>query len=124
MKSKIHVFNSLKLEAMSKKIIIGIALFTLGAGSAKVNAQRIYMPVIRHQQICEQKRIYNGVQTGELTPRELGRLEMQQAKIQHDKRCAKADGIISPYERTYIRIEETRASRNIYRQKHDGDCRF
>ena len=107
-----------------KKIIIGIALFVLGAGSAKVSAQRIYTPGIRHQQICEQKRIYNGVRTGALTPRELGHLEMQQAKIHHDKRCAKADGIVTHYERAYIRGEEARASRNIYRQKHDGQYRF
>lgn len=107
-----------------KRIIIGIALFILGAGQTKISAQRIYTPVIHRHQVCEQKRIYNGVRTGQLTPRELGRLEMQQAKIQHDKRCAKADGVVTPYERAYIRHEEARASRNIYRQKHDGANRF
>ena len=107
-----------------KKLIVAIALFIIGAGQTTITAQRIYTPHIRHQQVCEQKRIYNGVRTGELTPRELSRLEMQQAKIRHDKRYAKADGVVTPYERTVIRTEQARASRNIYRQKHDGANRF
>ena len=107
-----------------KRIIIAISLFVLGTGSAKVNAGGIYTPEIRHQQIREQKRIYNGVRKGELTPRELGRLEMQQAKIQHDKHWAKADGIVTPCERAHIIYEQSRASRNIYLQKHDGQYRF
>ena len=107
-----------------KKIIIGIALFIVGASPAKVSAHGIYPPNIRHAQINQQERIYGGVRNGELTPREMGRLEMQQARIMHDKRRAKADGIVTPCERAQIRCEQARASKNIYRQKHDGQYRF
>ena len=109
---------------MSKKIIIGIALFILGAGSAKVNAQANRTPAIRQEQIKEQHKIRNGFATGEVTRKEAARLEMQQAKIQHDKRLAKQDGVVTPYERAVIKNEQARASRNIYRQKHDGQHRF
>ena len=125
MKSKIHEFINLKkTKVMSKNIIIGISLLILGANSAKVNAQNYYTPGIRHEQVCQQERIYNGVRTGEITPRELARLEMQQARIQHDKRCAKADGYVSPCDRYRLRREQAYASYNIYRDKHNGFYRF
>jgi len=104
-----------------KRIIIGIIIFIVGASSATINAQA---PGIRHQQIREQKRIHHGVRSGVLTRKEAVRLQMQQARIRHDKRCAKADGVITPGERAYIKHDQTRASRNIYHQKHDGQNRF
>jgi len=107
-----------------KKTIIGIALFILGATSQNANAQLVHTPGIRHQQIKEQQRICHGLKNGELTRKEAVRLEMQQAKIRQTKRLAKADGVITPYERAVIKTEQARASRNIYRQKHDGQNRF
>lgn len=105
---------------MSKRIIVGILLFIIGAASSqKINAQGGKTPEIRHQQFKEQRRIRAGVATGELTPKETMRLEMQQAKIQHDKRCAKADGVVTPQERAILRSEQERASRRIFFEKHD-----
>ncbi|MCX6200061.1 MAG: hypothetical protein NTY88_12725 [Bacteroidetes bacterium] len=103
-----------------KRLIIGIILFAMGTtASQKINAQGERTPGIRHQQFKEQCRIRAGVATGELTRKETMRLEMQQAKIQHDKRCAKADGVVTPQERAILRIEQERASRNIFVEKHD-----
>ncbi len=107
-----------------KKIIIGIALFIIGATAPTLKAQIPNTPGIKHQQRIEQKRIHHGIRTGQLTKKEAMRLQMQQAKIRHDKRCAKADGIVTPYERAVIKTEQARAGRNIYRQKHDGQNRF
>lgn len=107
-----------------KKIIIGIALFILGATAPTVKAQTPFTPEIKHQQRIEQKRIHHGFKTGKLTRKEMVRLEMQQAKIRQTKRCAKADGVITPCERAVIKTEQARASRNIYHQKHDGQHRF
>ncbi len=120
MKSKIHEFLNLKSEAMSKRIIIGILLFIIGATSSqKISAQGERTPGIRHQQFKEQRRIRGGVASGELTRKEVVRLEMQQAKIKHDNRCAKADGVVTPQERAILRSEQERASRNIFVEKHD-----
>lgn len=103
-----------------KRIIIGILLFIIGATSSqKISAQGERTPGIRHQQFKEQRRIRAGVATGELTPKETMRLEMQQAKIQHDKRWAKADGVVTPQERAILTSEQQRASRHIFVEKHD-----
>src|SRR6476620_11583132 len=98
-----------------KRIIIGIALFVIGAaGSAKVDAQGKYAPHSSHHQANEQARIYHGVRTGQITRGEMVRLEKEQAKIHHLKKCAKADGKVTRRERKYINHQEARASRHIY----------
>ena len=124
MKSKIHEFNNLNLKAMSKRIIIGISLLILGATSSSVSAQQPYAKGIKHHHGHEQKRIHQGLRNGELTKKEVAHLKIQQAQIRQTKRCAKADGIITPNERAMIKNEKANASRNIYLQKHDGQHRF
>lgn len=107
-----------------KRLIIGIILFIMGAtASQKVNAQGERIPAIRYQQFKEQRRIKQGRLTGEITPKEALRLNAQQAKIQNDKRWAKADGVVTPQERAIIRNEQKRASRNIFIEKHDRQQR-
>jgi hypothetical protein len=48
---------------------------------------------------------------------------MQQAKIRHDKRMAKSDGVVTPRERRKLHREQRRASKNIAVQKHDRQKR-
>lgn len=74
-------------------------------------------------QVQQQKRIKQGVQSGELTRRETLELERQQANVQRSKRKAKADGVVTPRERAIIKSKQQRASVNIARQKHDAQDR-
>ena len=67
----------------------------------------------------QQKRIEQGAGSGELTGREARRLERQQRHIRHEKRAARADGVVTPGERKEIRRHERRANRNIIRKKHN-----
>jgi hypothetical protein len=83
------------------------------AGSRGVNARE-------HR---EQQRINQGISSGELTRREARRLESGLARIRIDERFARADGNVTPRERARLQHELTRESRNIYRQKHDGQDR-
>jgi len=76
-------------------------------------------PRITKRQINQQARIRQGVKSGEITKGETRRLEKEQAKIQHDKKIAKADGKVTPQERQKIRREQNKASRDIYRLKHN-----
>ena len=76
-------------------------------------------PVVHARQVHEQQRIRQGERSGELTRGEAARLEAQQAKIQRDKRAAKADGVVTPAERAKLHREQNRASRNIYEKKHN-----
>lgn len=96
-------------------MIAGLGLFTL------VSAQAT--PKVTQRQVNQQARIQEGRQSGELTKKEAAGLELQQAKIQHDKREAKSDGVITPAERRKLHTEQRRANRAIYKQKHDGQTR-
>ena len=106
-----------------RKIIFGtIVAIALLAGN-EVNAQA-RTPVITHRQVHQRHRIQQGVRNGSLTRAEARHLRYREAKIRHDKRMARRDGVVTPYERRKVRNEQNRASYAIYRQKHDGQRRW
>lgn len=75
---------------------------------------------INKRQIHQQHRIYNGVANGSLSARETYRLEQQQLGIARLEARSRADGGgLNLRERARIENRQDRASRNIYRQKHD-----
>ena len=90
-------------------LVLGFAL-----GSAQTAT-----PHVTKRQLKQQARIEQGVKSGELTAGETKRLELQQAKIQADKRKAKSDGVVTPAERAKLAREQNRANRKIYRLKHN-----
>ena len=67
----------------------------------------------------QQKRIEQGVRSGELTHHETRQLERQQEKIRREKIRAHADGRVTGHERRKIRRDTRRANRNIARKKHN-----
>ena len=77
-------------------------------------------PVINQRQKRQQHRINQGIKSGQLTPGETARLEAREAKIQADKKIAKSDGVVTPKERAHIQREQNRASKSIYRKKHNA----
>lgn len=77
-------------------------------------------PVIQQREANQQQRIEQGVRSGQLTPREAGRLEGQQARLQQNEARMKADGNLTPRERARLTREQNRSSRNIYRKKHNN----
>lgn len=68
----------------------------------------------------QQKRIAQGVASGQLTPKETARLEKKEAKVDKDIAKAEADGKITKKEATKIEKEQTHTSKRIRRQKHDA----
>ncbi len=104
---------------MRNVIILGVVL---AVGALSVSAQ-IATPRVTKRQVHQQARIKEGVKSGELTPGESRRLERQQAKIAVDKAEAKSDGVVTPAERRKIAREQNRASKRIYREKHDAQVR-
>jgi hypothetical protein len=105
-----------------KKLIV-ITGILIGLGFAYSVSAQTPTPRVAHKQVNQQTRINQGRATGELTPRETAGLEMQQAKIRHDKRMAKSDGVVTPRERRKLHREQRRASKNIAVQKHDRQKR-
>jgi Skp family chaperone for outer membrane proteins len=77
-------------------------------------------PRIHKHAVHQQKRIAEGVESGQLTAKETARLETREAKIASDTAAAKADGSVTPAERARLHREQRQASRAIYRQKHDA----
>lgn len=76
-------------------------------------------PKVTERQKNQQARIKEGVKSGELTRREAVKLETQQAKIQAEKRMAKADGKVTAAERAKLQHDQNKASMHIYKEKHD-----
>ncbi len=95
--------------------LVGIMLLPVGASAAQyhrygVNARE------RHQQ----RRIRQGIRSGELTRREAGRLESREARIRTREAYARrSGGTFTPRERARIQRQLNRENRGIYHQKHD-----
>jgi hypothetical protein len=68
----------------------------------------------------QQKRIAEGVESGQLTAKEAGRLEKEQAKIEADREKAWSDGTLSKKEVGKLTREQDRASHRIHRLRHNG----
>ncbi len=73
----------------------------------------------------QQARIWQGVRSGELSARELARLEAQEARIRAEEARFRRhdDGRLTPRERRDLQRDLNRESRRIYRAKHDGPGR-
>lgn len=77
-------------------------------------------PLIQKREQRQEKRIQQGVKSGKLTKEEAAKLEAQQTKIKQDEAAMKADGKLTPAERRKLRKEQNKASKEIYKQKHNA----
>jgi hypothetical protein len=93
------------------------AILLLSAASALAGEPQT--PVVDQRQENQQRRIGQGVASGELTPGETILLEKEQAGIRRAERRAKADGDVTPKERARLKKRQSKASRDIYRLKHN-----
>jgi hypothetical protein len=79
---------------------------------------------INKRQAHQLNRIASGIDSGRLTPREAAVLTRQQASIARFEARSRADGPgLTRVERVRIEARQDRASRTIYRQKHDAQGR-
>jgi polyhydroxyalkanoate synthesis regulator phasin len=74
---------------------------------------------IDQRQAEQQRRIDEGVKSGQLTKKEAERLQKGQAHIQKMEDKAMADGRITPEERRRIEAAQDRESERIRRERHD-----
>lgn len=73
----------------------------------------------------ENRRIHQGVVSGQLTALEAARLNAQKAQLRREAiRYKRNDGRIGACERADLRRDNRRLSKNIFRQKHDRQRRF
>jgi hypothetical protein len=80
---------------------------------------------INQRKVDQQKRIANGVKSGELTAGETSRLEHQEAGINKEERGMRAqdNGHLTGQDRKTIHAQQNQESRRIYRDKHNAKVR-
>ncbi len=99
---------------------VAAALSIPAAAQTTTSTDSTRTPVINQRQRNQQARIGQGVKSGQLTAGETRQLERQQARIQQTKQKDKADGNMTPQERAELTRMQNRASRDIYRDKHNN----
>ena len=82
-------------------------------------AQTTSTPRIDQRQAEQQRRIDQGVKSGQLNKKEAERLDKGQARIEKMEKKAMADGKMSPKERAKIEKAQDQESKRIFREKHD-----
>src|ERR1700759_5228304 len=100
-------------------------LFTVSVlfGSVAMVSAQTHTPKINERERNQQRRINQGIKSGELNRREARRLEAQEGRIRADEKIDKADGKVTPKERRQLERELNRTSKHICNQKHDGQTR-
>jgi hypothetical protein len=80
---------------------------------------------IHQRKVAQQERIGNGVKSGQLTARETGRLEHQEAGINREERGMRAqdNGHLTKQDRSTLHAQQNQESRRIYRDKHNAAAR-
>lgn len=92
-----------------------LGLFLIGFAFA--TQAQTKTPKVSKRQVKQQKRIAKGVKSGELTKKEVYRLEKNQKHIQKSKKAAKADGKVTKKERARLHHKQNKSSRRIKRAK-------
>lgn len=101
---------------MKFKFFLATAAFLFAfsfAGSAQV----------KQRAVNQHHRIRQGVRSGEITAGERARIANKEKEVRQDVKDAKSDGVVTGQERREIRRDQNRASRTIYRTKHNNRTR-
>src|SRR5262245_27227832 len=73
----------------------------------------------QQRDVNQQERIEQGLKAGQLSTREAGRLEREQQHIEKMEARDLRNGSLSPAEQARLNAAQNRASRDIYRLKHN-----
>jgi opacity protein-like surface antigen len=105
------------MEVRMKRILLVVSAMTmLMTGMALAEAET---PVIDQRQVNQERRIDQGIASGQLNEQEANRLNKQQAHVNKMEGRATSDGVMTKKERARIVAAQDRASRHIAREKHD-----
>ena len=99
---------------MKKTItILMAAVFSIACVSPAIAGR------VMDRQVRQQKRIHQGIHSGELTGQEIRGLEKEQRHIRRSKKKAWSDGKLTPKERLRLERQQNKASGHIYKLKHN-----
>lgn len=101
----------------ARSLFIALAALTaIGATSASADDTD-------RRQFNQERRIQDGVRSGDINRREYRALELEQARIRDLERRAKADGRVDYREAAELRRAQNEASRHIREESTDNDRR-
>lgn len=96
-----------------------VAVTAFAVLAMPVFAQTPSTPRVDQRQENQQRRIDQGVQSGQLTSKEAARLEKGQDRVQKLEDKAAADGKVTKKERRRLEHAQDNQSQRIARQRHD-----
>jgi hypothetical protein len=105
-----------------KYIPIVVTLVAVLASTAFAQSSGYQRHHIAARKGDQQGRIAQGVKSGQLTPRETGRLEHQEAGINKEEHGMRAEdnGHLTSQDRHTLASQQNQESKRIYNQKHDA----
>jgi Skp family chaperone for outer membrane proteins len=108
------------LVAALSMTLAGLAMAQAPAAPVAPAAKNpVATPNLDQREANQQKRIDQGVASGQLTAKETNRLDKREAKLAANEAAAKADGKVTRAERAKLQREANRDSKAIRKQKHD-----
>ena len=95
---------------------------TSGAGPGKVDPGHPRVNQVNGREQNQQKRIANGVKSGQLTPGETRRLERGEQRLQNNEKkdMAKDNGHLTKKDQRQLNKEANHMSKRIYKDKHNA----
>lgn len=106
------------MKTARRMLLVAACTLTLGAGLALAGGNA------KARQVHQQKRIAQGVRSGELTRVEARHLERHAARVHGSIVRDRIDGgVFTPRERLKAQHRINHQSRAIHRQKHDAQFR-
>jgi hypothetical protein len=112
-----------KLSTIFFALTLALGLTVIASAQTPTPTPGKRTPVATKRQGNQQKRIGRGAASGELKAGEVRKLEKEQKEIQQQKQEARADGTVTGAERKEIHKEQEKASRHVYRAKHNNKKR-
>ena len=105
-----------------KSVIVTAALVLAPAAIFAQTPTPATQPTINQRKADQQRRIGQGVQSGQLTARETGHLEHQEAGINREERGMRAqdNGHLTRQDHRTINRQQNQESRRIYSDKHNA----
>ena len=104
-----------------KRIVLAATLIALPASAAMAQSTYAQRHDINARKSYQQKRIANGVRSGQMTPRETAHVERQEGAINREEHAMRAqdNGHLTAGDRHVLASQQNAESRRIYRDKHN-----
>ncbi|BAM90493.1 conserved hypothetical protein [Bradyrhizobium oligotrophicum S58] len=97
-----------------KSIMAGALVLVVTSGACLAGT-----PLIDARQNVQSHRIYNGITSGRLTYPETQQLVRGQIHVQKLENKAKADGVVTPFERARINVAQSVQGARIFWKTHN-----